>query len=97
MRFALLVLPIALAACAGTETAPPVEPSPLEQAAEAFPGVDVQGIANCVRANATEDELVLLAQGGDLAQTTTRQIMQKPETGQCLVDSGIQLPRASGS
>ena len=97
MRWSLLFVPVALAACAGPETVPTAAGDPLEIAAAEFPGVDVEGIAKCVRANATEAELVLLAQGGDLAQTTTRQILQRPETGACLVASDVNLAAASGS
>ena len=94
MRTALLLLPLGLMACAGPETVPTANQDPLAVAAREFPGVDVQGIATCVRENATEDELVLLAQGGDLAQQTTRQILQRPETGQCLAASDVALPTA---
>ncbi len=96
MRSAALFLALGLMACAGPETAPTVEESPLDVAAQQFPGVDVQAMANCVRENATEAELVLLAEGGELAQTTTRQILAKPETADCLIAADVQLPRASG-
>ncbi len=95
MRFAILFLPLGLMACAGPETVPTVSQSPLEVAAREFPGVDVEAIAICVRENATEAELILLGQGGDLAQTTTRQILSRPETAECLVASDVNLPRAS--
>ena len=67
-----------------------------EEAAAQFEGVDVAGIANCVRDNATEDELIIMAAGGDASNTLTNEILQRASTQQCIADNNIVLPGASG-
>ena len=50
-----------------------------------MPDVDVDAIAGCVRENATAEELQSLAQGTGAAQhSLTAQIIQRPETMQCI-------------
>ena len=86
MRFLLLLVPMALAACAGPETLPTANPS-----AQDFSDVNVNAMARCVRANATDFEKQMLAEGGELAQSATRAIIQRPATGDCIVAAGVQL------
>jgi hypothetical protein len=80
---------LALAACA----APEASDSQVD-AAERFADVDIEGIAKCVRANATEGELLLLDAGGAIAQEATRAILQRPATGDCIIAADVNLPRA---
>lgn len=89
MRYALLCLPVLLAACAGPETLPTAAP-----ASQDFSDVNVNAMAQCVRANATDFELKLLDEGGDLAQSATRAILQRPATGDCIIAAGVELERA---
>lgn len=50
-----------------------------------MPGVDVDAIAECVQANATAEELERLAAGtGAAEQSLTAQIIQRPETMNCI-------------
>jgi hypothetical protein len=92
MRFLLPVLALAgLAACMPAATVEPVAPPPPAAAAQ-FPGVDVEATAVCVRENATEGELALMALGGERAQTATAQVLQRPATLACLQRSGVTLP-----
>lgn len=91
MKWAYITLPILLAACTGGATPQPNTPA----TAADFPDVNVQAIADCVRANANEDELALLNQGGAQAEAATMQILRKPSTGQCLSESDTGLERAS--
>lgn len=82
----------ALAACAPAvppaEVLPPAAPS----AAAAFPGVDVNATAACVRENATEGELAIMALGDQRSQDVTAQVLQRPATLACLQQAGVQLP-----
>jgi hypothetical protein len=87
------ILLLAMAACAPVATIEPAPPAaPATAPAAAFPGVDVNATAACVRENATEGELALMALGGERAQTATAQVLQKPETLACLQRAGVQLP-----
>ena len=52
----------------------------------------MDAIAACVRENATEGELALMALGGERAQTATAQVLQKPGTLDCLNRAGVQVP-----
>jgi hypothetical protein len=86
------VLLVALAACAPVATIEPAPPGAPASSAAAFPGVDVDATAACVRENATEGELAIMALGGERAQTATAQVLQKPETLACLQRAGVQIP-----
>jgi hypothetical protein len=86
------LLLVALAACAPVATIEPAAPTAPTAPATAFPGVDVDATAACVRENATEGELALMALGGERAQTATAQVLQKPETLACLSRAGVQIP-----
>lgn len=85
-----------LAACAttgpGDETGQTAEAEARQAAARQFPGVDVEGLATCVRENADEDQLAALSLGGALAQEATAAVLAKPETAQCVRDNNIELP-----
>jgi type IV secretory pathway TrbL component len=94
------VVLLALAACAPTATVEPVAPTAPSAAAVA-PGLDVNATATCVRENATEGELALMAIGSDAtasaaaktqAQTVTATVLQRPATLACLQAAGVQLP-----
>ena len=89
MRWSLILLSLALTACAQPQTS-----DSQADAAEQFADVDIEGIAKCVRANATEGELILLDAGGAVAQEATRAILQRPETGDCIIAADVNLPRA---
>jgi hypothetical protein len=100
MRAALTAVLLALAACAPVATVTPVPPAAPPAAAVA-PGLDVNATAACVRENATEGELALMAIGSDAtatpaaqtqAQTVTAEVLQRPATLACLQRSGVQLP-----
>jgi hypothetical protein len=99
MRLILAVLgAVTLAACMPVATVEPVAPPPpAVPAAEAFPGVDVEATAACVRENATEGELALMALGDERAQTATAQVLQRPGTLGCLQRSGVSLPGLPGT
>jgi hypothetical protein len=102
MRNALLVALLALAACAPVATIEPAPPAvPAADAAAGFPGLDVNATAACVKENATEGELAIMAIGSDAsasaaaqsqAQATTAQVLQRPATLACLNRAGVQLP-----
>lgn len=80
-------------------------PEGIQQAAEqvafravqlAFPQVDATPAANCVRTNATNDELFILADGTlhsttPAEQAMVTQILQRPQTNQCVADNGQSL------
>ena len=78
-----------LAACApmipagdGPQTAEQVAAAEVEAQ---MPGVDVNAIANCVRDNATPEELEALAAGtGAAQQSLTARIIQRPATMACI-------------
>ena len=89
MRYTLLCLPLVLVACAGPDTVPTAAPQTTD-----FSDVNVQAMAKCVRANATDFEKALLDEGGELAQSATRAILQRPETGDCIIAAGVELERA---
>ena len=98
MRLVLAFLGLAaLAACMPVATVEPLAPPPATPAAGQFPGVDVEATALCVRENATEGELALMALGGERAQTATAQVLQRPETLSCLQRSGVSLPGMPGT
>jgi hypothetical protein len=95
-----LIAALALAACAPVATVEPVAPAAPSAAAVA-PGLDVNATATCVRENATEGELALMAIGSDAtataaaktqAQTVTATVLQRPATLACLQAAGVQLP-----
>lgn len=97
MSRSLLILGgLILAACTGATTSDPTEQAAESEArqvvAREFPGVDVDGLADCVRANADEDQLAALSLGGMLAQEATAAILSKPETAECVRDNDIRLP-----
>ena len=93
---ALLIVPfLALAACDATTSGSGSQGQDARTAAaQQFPGVNVAAIAQCVRDNATEDELVLLGQGGAIGTQTTQSIMARPDTVQCLRDNNVGLEEA---
>lgn len=95
MRVLFIVPFLALAACdATTSSTPSAGADARATAAAQFPGVNVEAIAKCVRDNATEDELVLLGQGGAIGTQTTQSIMARPATVQCLRDNDVGLEEA---
>jgi hypothetical protein len=85
-----------LAACTATAPSDPTTSAAESEARQVvvreFPGVDVDGLAKCVRANADEDQLAALSLGGMLAQEATAAILSKPETAECVRDNDIRLP-----
>ena len=83
---------VALSACMPAATVEPVAPPAPAPTAEAFPGVDVEATALCVRENASEGELAMMALGGERAQIATAQVLQRPGTIACLQRSGVSLP-----
>lgn len=88
---------LALTACAAT--APVQEPrqaSVPPPAAEQFPEVDVNATAACVRENATEGELALMALGGAEAQAATARVLGREETQACLAENNVTLPGVPG-
>jgi hypothetical protein len=100
MRLFVPAILLALAACAPVATVEPVAPAAPSAAAVA-PGLDVNATATCVRENATEGELALMAIGSDAtasaaaksqAQTVTATVLQRPATLACLQAAGVQLP-----
>ena len=88
---------VALAACMPVATVEPVAPPAPAPTADAFPGVDVEATALCVRENASEGELAMMALGGERAQTATAQVLQRPGTLACLQRSGVSLPGMPGT
>lgn len=97
MRRSLLIVGgLILAGCSTPEPADPTSQAAESEArqvvAREFPGVDAEGLANCVRANASEDQLTALSLGGMLAQEATAAILSKPETAACVRDNNIRLP-----
>jgi hypothetical protein len=96
MRIALaLLMMAALAACAPAvppaEVLPPAMP-PAADAAAAFPGLDVNATAACVKENATEGELAIMALGDQRSQAVTAEVLGRPATLACLNRAGVQLP-----
>lgn len=87
---------ISLAACAaggaGYETGQLAESEARQVVARDFPGVDIDGLANCVRDNASEEQLAALSVGGVLATDATSTVLEKPETEACIRDNNIELP-----
>lgn len=96
MRFAVIPLVLSIAACAetgtGDETARMAEDEARQVAAARYPGVDIDGLADCVRANATATELEAMALGGVLASEATAEVLKRPQTAQCIEDNDIELP-----
>lgn len=98
MKPVLAVLGLAaLSACMPVATVEPVTAPPPAASTAQFPGVDVEATALCVRENATEGELALMALGGERAQTATAQVLQRPATLACLQRSGVSLPGMPGT
>jgi hypothetical protein len=100
MRIAGLFLAILLVA--GCAAAPPYEETgqASEQAVttgadEQLSGVDVDAIANCVRNNASDDELAILVAGDDASTRLTADILGRAPTQQCIADNNVALPEAS--
>lgn len=95
-RSFLVIAALFLAGCTGATTTDPTTQAAESEArqvvAREFPGVDVDGLADCVRANADEDQLAALSLGGMLAQEATAAILAKPETAECVRDNDIRLP-----
>lgn len=87
---------VILAACAEStatdETGQMAEDEARAVAATEFPGVDIDGLATCVRDNATAEELDALSLGGTLAQEATAAVLQRPEAQACVTDNDIRLP-----
>jgi hypothetical protein len=54
----------------------------------------VNATAACVRENATEGELAIMALGDQRSQDVTAQVLQRPATLACLNRAGVQLPGA---
>jgi hypothetical protein len=94
MRNVILFTLLALAACAPVATIEPLPPAAPAAPAAAFPGVDVNATAACVRENATEGELAIMALGDQRSQDVTAQVLQRPATLACLERAGVQLPGA---
>ena len=94
MRNVILFTLLALAACAPVATIEPLPPAAPAAPAAAFPGVDVNATAACVRENATEGELAIMALGDQRSQDVTAQVLQRPATLACLQRAGVQLPGA---
>jgi hypothetical protein len=97
MRIAIcLITMAALAACAPamppSETLPPAAP-PADASAQ-FPGLDVNATAACVKENATEGELAIMALGDERSQAVTAEVLGRPATLACLQRAGVQLPGA---
>lgn len=96
-----LVLAAALTACGSTdpfeETGQAAEQSAAASAAQQFPEADVAGIANCVRDNATEGELALMALGDERSQTATVEVLARPATQECLRLNNVALPAVPAS
>jgi hypothetical protein len=93
MRIAILLLGLSLAACA--PALPPTETLPAAPTAAdpaQFPGLDVNATAACVRDNATEGELAIMALGDQRSQDVTAQVLQRPATLACLDRAGVALP-----
>ena len=80
-------------------------PEGIKQAAEqvafravqaSHPRVDPAPVANCIRDNATDNELLALADGAlnsttPEEQLTVANILQRPLTNQCVIDNGQVL------
>jgi hypothetical protein len=94
MRNVILITLLSLAACAPVATIEPLPPAAPAAPAAAFPGVDVNATAACVRENATEGELAIMALGDQRSQDVTAQVLQRPATLACLERAGVQLPGA---
>ena len=94
MRNIILFTLLSLAACAPVATIEPLPPAAPAAPAAAFPGVDVNATAACVRENATEGELAIMALGDQRSQDVTAQVLQRPATLACLNRAGVQLPGA---
>ena len=92
MRNVILFTLLSLAACAPVATIEPLPPAAPAAPAAAFPGVDVNATAACVRENATEGELAIMALGDQRSQDVTAQVLQRPATLACLNRAGVQLP-----
>ena len=89
MRLGLTIAALAaLAACAPVAT---IEPVPPAAPAAAAPGLDVNATAACVRENATEGELAIMALGDQRSQNVTAQVLQRPATLACLDRAGVQI------
>jgi hypothetical protein len=94
MRNVILITLLSLAACAPVATIEPLPPAAPAGPTAAFPGVDVNATAACVRENATEGELAIMALGDQRSQDVTAQVLQRPATLACLERAGVQLPGA---
>jgi hypothetical protein len=94
MRNVILFTLLALAACAPVATIEPLPPAAPAAPTAAFPGVDVNATAACVRENATEGELAIMSLGDQRSQDVTAQVLQRPATLACLNRAGVQLPGA---
>ncbi len=80
-------------------------PEEIQQAAEqvafravelAYPNIDPAPVANCIRDNATNGELLTLADGMLHSTTPAEQamvtsILQRPQTSRCVADNGQVL------
>lgn len=94
----VVALTALLAGCAATsdETTQTAEQTAASDISDSFPGIDVDAAGNCVRDNATDAELVILAAGGDAAARMTASILARPATAECLAANGVDL-RAAGA
>ena len=101
MRLALLLSPLALAACAA-----PLADQVAREAARAavnpvlaarFPGVPLEPATNCVIDNASAGEIITLAragQAGGIGAEATQvvvDVVSRPETIQCLATDGLPV------
>ena len=96
MKRFLLCLPLALSACVSAEQeAQTAEQVVATVIARVYPGMSVTPVANCVRDNATADELRALAGYRDAvgsdAQIITLRIIDRPDTDDCIRSNGITL------
>ncbi len=98
-RIICLLTALTLSAC--VSLSPEQQAQAAEQVASTviarvYPGINVPPVANCVRDNATADELRALASyrdqvvGGD-AQIITLRIIDRLETDDCIRSNGILL------
>ncbi|MBT8417555.1 MAG: hypothetical protein KJO42_08945 [Silicimonas sp.] len=94
-RFLALAILVVTCACAETQVSEETQLAESEArrvAAREYPGVDIDGLADCVRKNATEEETTALSLGGTLATEATAAVLARPETADCIRDNNIELP-----
>lgn len=89
-RFVLVAV-VALAGCSfGPETPGEAAERKLTRDLNAlYPGIDVEPAANCLRDEATDQEIAILGASGVNTQELTRSIFQRPDTLTCLQANGV--------